>query len=252
MGIKLIAKDTVAPWNSKVIPPVTRGLEGWFTFDTDASRFSRNRAINKPDAEVIGAPMAFSTHGRFKGLLNFLKTQIPDSVEMTILVIGKAVSTPPTAPGGGPDSPFYAGGFTGNSVDPTVPGAGYGVSLFHGAGDSLTGNAGRVNGAGTGTTSGASNLSGEVPTTWGLRAVRASNIITESFNLTRNAKASSSTVTRRVLSDSVVRIGGASSTFGGEVDISAVAIYSVALTDAEMALVAEAMRKRTTRLGISV
>ncbi len=50
----------------------------------------------------------------------------------------------------------------------------------------------------------------------------------------------------------MIRIGGASSTFGGEVDISAVAIYSVALTDAEMALVAEAMRKRTTRLGISV
>ncbi len=122
MGIKLIAKDTVAPWNSKVIPPVTRGLEGWFTFDTDASRFSRNRAINKPDAEVTGSPVAFATHGRFKGLVNFLKTQIPDSTEMIIMVIGKAVSTPPTAPGGGPDSPFYAGGFTGNSVDPTVPG----------------------------------------------------------------------------------------------------------------------------------
>ncbi|MFG0818742.1 hypothetical protein ACF8QE_04525 [Pseudomonas sp. GLN_3] len=251
MGIKLIAKDTVAPWNSKVIPPVTRGLEGWFTFDTDASRFSRNRAINKPDAEVIGAPVAFTTHGRFKGLLNFLKTQIPDSVEMTILVIGKAVSTPPTAPGGGPDSPFYAGGFTGNSVDPTVPGAGYGVSLFHGAGDSVTGNAGRLGSTGS-PTSGAANLGGDVPTNWGLRAVRASANLTQAFNLTRNASAASTAVTRRILSDSVIRIGGASSTFGGEVDISAVAIYSVALTDAEMALVAEAMRKRTTRLGISV
>jgi len=252
MGIKLIAKDTVAPWNSKVIPPVTRGLEGWFTFDTDASRFSRNRAINKPDAEVTGAPVAFATHGRFKGLVNFLKTQIPDSTEMTIMVIGKAVSTPPSAPGGGPDSPFYAGSFIGNSVDPTIPGAGYGVSLYHAASDSISGTAGRLNTAGTGPTSGSANLSGETPTNWALRAVRVSASLTQALNLTRNTVAASSAVTRRILSDSVVRIGGASSTFGGEVDISAVAIYSVALTDAEMALVAEAMRKRTTRLGISV
>lgn len=252
MGIKLIAKDTVAPWNSKVIPPVTRGLEGWFTFDTDASRFSRNRAINKPDAEVIGAPVAFSTHGRFKGLLNFLKTQIPDSVEMTILVVGKAVATPPNAPGGGPDTPYYAGGFVGQSVDLTAPGLGYGISLFHGTPDSLTGNGGRLNTAGTGPTSASATLTGEVPTNWGLRSVRASNTLTETFNLTRNVKLAGSVTTRRVLSDSVIRIGGASQTFGGEVDISAVAIYSAALTDAEMALVAEAMRKRTTRLGISV
>ena len=35
MGLKLISKGSVAPWNSTVIPAVTRGLEGWFTFDTD-------------------------------------------------------------------------------------------------------------------------------------------------------------------------------------------------------------------------
>lgn len=60
----------------------------------------------------------------------------------------------------------------------------------------------------------------------GLRAVRASANLTQAFNLTRNASAASTAVTRRILSDSVIRIGGASSTFGGEVDISAVANLS--------------------------
>ncbi|MDD2005607.1 hypothetical protein [Pseudomonas putida] len=252
MGMKLTAKGTLAPWNHKLIPPVTRGLQAWFTFDTDAARFGFNRAMDKPDAEVIGTPTAFATHGRFKGLVNFLKTQIPDSAEMTILVVGKAVNAPPVAGGGGPDSPFYAGGFSGNSVDPTAPGAGYGVSLFHGAPTSVTGNAGRLNTAGTGPTSGSAILEGEVATSWGLRAVRCSANLTQTFNLTRNVVLSGTVTTRRVLSDSVIRIGGAASVFGGEVDISAVAIYSVALSDAEMALVYNAMRKRMSRLGIAI
>jgi hypothetical protein len=252
MGIKITAKGTLAPWNMKLVPPVTRGLQGWFTLDTDAARFGFNRVMDKPDAEIVGAPTAFATHGRFKGQVNFLKTQIPDSIEMTILVVGKAVNAPPAAAGGGPDSPYYAGSFYGNSVDPQIAGTGYGVSLYHQAPDTITGTAGRVNSTGLAPTSGAASVPADVPTSWGLRAVRVDAAKTQAFNLTRNASFTSGTTTRRILSDSVVRIGGASSTFGGEVDISAVAIYSVALTDAEMALVANAMRKRMSRLGIAI
>jgi hypothetical protein len=50
----------------------------------------------------------------------------------------------------------------------------------------------------------------------------------------------------------VFQIGSGSAAFGGEVDISAVAIYSRVLNDTELNEVATAMRKRMLRLGINV
>lgn len=252
MGIKLIANGTIAPWHSKVIPPVTRGLEGWFTFDTDANRFSFNRALGKADAELLGAPVAYTTHGRFKGLSNYLKTSIADSAGMTLIAVGKAVNPVGNEPGGGPNAPFYVGGFTGTSIDPAFPGAGYGVSLYHGSPAGLVGNAGRVNAGGTAPTSGAVTITNDVPGEWGIRAVRADANLTSAFNLTRGLKLDGTLLTPRVLGDNKIRIGGASSTFSAEVDISAVAIYSVALTDAEINQVAAVMRTRMRRLGITV
>lgn len=56
----------------------------------------------------------------------------------------------------------------------------------------------------------------------------------------------------RALADSVFHIGSGTAVFGGEVDISAVAIFSRAITDAELNEVAAAIRKRMLRLGINV
>ena len=252
MGIKLIANGTVAPWHSKVIPPVTRGLEGWFTFDTDANRFNFNRALGKADAELIGVPVAYATHGRFKGLSNYLKTSIIDTSGMTLIAVGKAVSAVGNEPAGGPNAPFYVGGFVGTSIDPAYPGTGYGVSLFHGTPSGLTGNGGRVNAGGTGPSSGPVVIPNDVPSDWGIRAVRADANLTSVFNLTRGLKVDGTLLTPRVVGDSKIRIGGASSTFAAEVDISAVAIYSVPLNDAEINQVATVMRARMRRLGITV
>ncbi|WP_286912155.1 MULTISPECIES: hypothetical protein [unclassified Pseudomonas] len=56
----------------------------------------------------------------------------------------------------------------------------------------------------------------------------------------------------RVLNNKPFQIGGKDIGNSGLVDISTVAIYSVALTDAEIQLVAGVMRKRMARLGIAV
>jgi hypothetical protein len=255
MGIKLISKGSVAPWNSKVVPPVTRGLEGWFTFDTDVNRFAVNRAPGKPDASLTGAPTAYATHGRFKGLANFLETQISESANMTIIVVGKAANAIPAGASatGDINTPIYAGNYYGASATPGVTGNVYGTSLFHSAPATLTSNGARSNGAG-GTVNATVDLTSETPTAWGIRAARTSEApgANKVFNLTRGVTASSAVATSRVLASPKMRIGSAQQNFAGEVDISVIAIYSVALTDAEIDLVADSMRKRMTRLGIAV
>lgn len=252
MGVQLIANDTVAPWYTKVIPPVTRGLEGWFTFDTDSSRFGFNRALDKGNAEIVGAPVAYPTHARFKGLSNFLLTDIAETDAMTILVLGKAVAAIPAGASisGDANTPYYVGNRNGAVVTPGYSGKSGGVSLYHVLPENLTVSGPRDNGAG-GASLTASNLVGEVPVSWGIRGVRTqSGAPTRAMNLTRNLYQDGSSVAGRVLNGAKLRIGDGAGNFGAEVDISAVAIYSVALSDAEIAMVAGAMRKRAQRLGI--
>lgn len=252
MGIKLVANDTVAPWYSKIIPPVTRGLEGWFTFDTDPSRFALNRAIGKPNAQLAGSPVAFSTHGRFKGLANFLQTDIAETEGQTIIVVGKAVKDVPASPAQS-DMAFFAGNYLGPVVTPGYTGSAFGASLFFNAAGSMTGNGTRDNGSGA-ATSDSVILTGETQTSWAIRAMRSgpSGVASKAFNLTRGVSREGNSLASRVLASTKHRIGSPTSGFSGEVDISAVAFYSVALTDAEIAQVAIAMRRRMARLGISV
>lgn len=71
-------------------------------------------------------------------------------------------------------------------------------------------------------------------------------------NLTRNTMSQSADLRPRVLSDSLFQIGSGTAAFGGEIDISSVAMYDRVLTDEEVNEVAAAKRKRMWRLGINV
>lgn len=254
MGLKLVANGTVAPWYSKVIPPVTRGLEAWFTFDTDASRFNRNRVIGKADASIVGKPTAFAGYGRFKGLENYIQTDITETDEQTLIVVGRAVSAIPEGAGtsGDENTPFYIGNYRGNAASPGFTGQSFGTSLFHVAPATLTGGASRSNGAG-GASSAQQALSGETPTNWAIRVLRTrSSSGNEVRNVTRGAVAISANLSPRVLTDTKFRIGSGTTGFAGQVDISFAGIHSVYLTDAELAAQVVAIRTRMARLGITV
>ena len=148
MGILLISKDTVAPWNTKVIAPVTRGLEAWFTFDTDAARFGFNRAPGKPDGRIVGAPQAYATHGRFKSLVNFVQTEVLDSAKVTIIAVGRSpIAIPDPIPSPDP-RPVYASTFSGPSITPGITGNSTGVTLYPGGAALLASTAARNNGSG--------------------------------------------------------------------------------------------------------
>jgi hypothetical protein len=248
MGIKLIADGTVAPWTSKVVPPVTRGLEAWFTFDTDTSRFGFNRAIGKENAVLVGAPTAFPTHGRFKGLSNYLQTPIVETDEQTLIVVGKLVTTPVD----NATSALLVGNYIGTSVTPGLTGAAAGVSIYFPTA-SLTAQVGRSNGSG-GIAGDIVAMSAMTPaTSWAIRALRTkSGQVTKLYDLTANITKEGVSTASRGLSNTKFRVGSGTSGLSGESDISAAAIYSKCLTDEEIELVAAVMRKRMARLGVTV
>lgn len=254
MGIALKSSH-IGPWHTKVNVAVANGLKAWFTFDTDARRFFYNRAQNQPDAVVIGTPIAYPTHGRFKGLTSYLRTAIKETDALTLIVVGKAVSPIPAdaSTTGDATTPFYVGNYRGASVTEGVTGSAYGTSLYHVRPDSLTGGAARDNGTGAATSAPNSLGAGEIPTEWGIRVLRvSSSMALKVQNLTRNTMSQGADLRPRALSDSLFQIGSGTAAFGGEVDISSVAIYDRVITDAELNEIAAAKRKRMWRLGINV
>lgn len=254
MTLVLRSNETIAPWNSKVVPPVTRGLEGWFTFDTDVARFNKNRVIGKADAAIIGTPEAFAGYGRFRGLANYLQTDIAETDEQTLIVVGRAVAPIPSgaSAGGDANTPFYIGNYQGQSVTPGVPGGAFGTSIYHVAPTGLTGIASRNNGSNV-ATSAAVSLTGEVPTDWSIRVLRTkSGAPSELRNVTKGIIQLGANSNARVLTGTKFRIGSGTTGFAAQVDISFAGIHSAYLTDAELEKQVVAIRNRMTRLGIAV
>jgi hypothetical protein len=252
MGVLIVATGAVAPWNSKVALPVMRGLEGYFTFDSDSARFGFNRAPGKSDALITGAPLSFASHGRFNGQLNFLTTKIAETANQTIIVVGKSANAL-DAGAAVTDQPVYVSNDYGTAVNSPYTGiTATGVGLYHPSNDRLQGAAARDNGSGAGS-SAAVSLTASPATSWAIRAVRSidtgENVV---LDLTAGLSAVGTNKNARVLNNKTFRIGGRAIGNSALIDISAVAIYSVALTDAEIQLIAGVMRKRMFRLGIAV
>jgi hypothetical protein len=248
MGLKLISPGSLAPWYTKVIPPVTRSLEGWFCFDTAMERIGFNRAPGKANAKIVGAPIVSANSARFKGGVNFLETVIQETEKFTHIVVGKAAG--PLGGSGVATSAPYIGNYGGVPIG-VYPSSGN--LLYHLTDTTLTALAWRENAEGTGATSGTATMN-DTPTAWAIRSIVSNGALgTKVTNHTTGQTGNQPIATPRLLSSSPLRIGAVYGTnMRGETDISFVATYSDALTDAEIALLLPVIRKRMLRLGIVV
>lgn len=252
MGVMLVASGAAAPWNSKVALPVMRGLEGYFTFDTEPSRFGFNRAPGKKNAQITGAPLAFSGFGRFNGQLNFLTTDIVETANQTIIVVGRAAAAvPANAPSA--SQPVYVSNNYGTGVNPPYVGiTATGVALYHPDNARTQGSGARDNGSGAASSASVS-VSSTPADSWAIRAVRVTDTgVNMVKDLTTGAVAFGTSSSARVLNNKTFRIGAGAIGSSGLVDIAAIMFLSVASTDAEMEILAGVMRMRMTRFGIGV
>jgi hypothetical protein len=100
----------------------------------------QKKKINLSRFFLVGTPLVYATHARFKGLLNYLKTDIAETQEATIIAVCRAAAVIPIATlGANATTPFYAGTFNGAPITPGYSGTAYGVNLYHGASDKLVG-----------------------------------------------------------------------------------------------------------------
>ncbi|MNJ41133.1 hypothetical protein D3C77_360460 [compost metagenome] len=248
MGTNVKSANLGSIWYVKVEPPVTRNLEGWFTLDSDPSRFWFNRAPDKPDAVVVGSPTAFAGYGRFKGNTNYLQTHIPDSDEVTIIAVSRAA----VVPTGSADGVFIVGAHAGSIKTPGYTGEASGANLYLDHQTASKASASRDDGLGAVTPANIVAY-GTPPGNWALKSIRAkSGSPTIMVDHTAGLVTIGVISNNRVLTNNLYRIGSATRGFPGEADISFVAIHSGYLTDAEIAAQIVPIRKRMARLGISV
>lgn len=246
MGAAIITDGAITP-TLKVIANVDRGLEGWFEFDTSVSNFNLNKAPNKPNAVIIGSPVAYSSHGRFKGLTNFIQTMIGDIDEVTLIAVGRSVVLPTN----NNDGAILVGGFTGTSVTPGIAGSSVGANIYLAHPASATGSAARNDGAGVATSAGASGAA-TLPTNWAIRSMRArTGAPTVLTDHTLGMTFTGASSLQRALNANKYRIGSGTSAFSGECDISMVAIFSAFHSEAEIQANVDLIRLRLTRLGIN-
>lgn len=253
MGIALLSVGSLGAWNNKVLPPVTRGLEAWFDFSTDAARFSFNRAIGKANGAIIGSPTAFEGYGRFKGNTNYVRTDVNETSEQTLIAVCRAVASPT----GTADAQMYVSNYNGAPIDGVHTGNNaHGAVLTATSATSIVGYACRDDGTGSAYGPYGAALTGETATSWAIRSMRISNgEPTRVDNSTRNANAQNAQVTPRVLNGQKFCIGSRSSTgtdYAGESDIAMAMVFSVRLTNTELAQIVEFIRTRMNYYGISV
>ena len=246
MGTKITSVGTRAPWNSRILPPVTRNLEFWFDADTEARRAAFNRAIGKADSGITGAPTAAATHVSMSPSVGYVRTGVQEPLEFTAFVLAKAQSASQS-------TMFVASvsSAVNQVLAPGYSGGSFGMSIYGNASGTVTFAACRDNGSGVLTSAGLTLPGSLASTEWAIRVLRVKANQTTNFDKTAGVSAVNANVNTRVPATYPIRVGApVSGTHPGIADVSQAILYSAALTDDEIDKVVDVMRKRAARLGI--
>ena len=251
MGTKITSVGTRAPWNSRILPPVTRNLEFWFDADTEVRRAAFNRAMGKANGALTGLPIAAATHVSMSPATGFVATGVKESIELTAFVLAKA-QNPATAT-------MFVSSYSSavnNALAPGFTGTSFGMSIYGAATGSVTFAACRGNGTGGMTSAGATLAGARSSDQWAIRVLRVAANKTTAYDKTAGVSADNANTNQRAPATEPVCIGSVAGSvnpalYAGVADVSQAILYSAALTDAEIDQVVEMMRKRAARLGIS-
>ncbi|HEV7436855.1 MAG TPA: hypothetical protein VGO22_18625 [Pseudorhizobium sp.] len=229
---------------------VTANLVGLWFFNRGVRESRRNLAVGGVDAEVFGAPSDQGLFLRFKGLSNFFQTDISDSVEFTHIAAVKTVDTLADSQ----HSPMYVSNFGSGSAAGYVSSGLSGASIYCNSASSITMSASRyTDGTQTTVTSGGAPLSITSASMWKLVASRSRANRSQRDNLSEDIAGAGNYTTNRVLAAGDFRIGSSySSSWTGEADIAAVAMFSRYIDDVELSTMATQLRNALAHIGVAV
>lgn len=242
-GVQVVAKGVDAEqYATEYAAPVRRGLEGIFFLNTSLEKCARNYAPGKLQGCIVGNPAPFPGYVSLKGATNYIQTQIPETTELTMLVIARQVSDPANPTG----IAMFCGSYLSGSLS--------GVSMYCPVvmGDRFAGTAGfGIDEAGN------SNVVTSITpvnlAAFGLYSVTisASGVTTRSH--TANLTNTNTQLVPRRLAPRTMRIGsGYLSSHNGVNDVAVFQHHSVALTADELAKTVADLRAYAARKGIIV
>lgn len=203
----------------KFLPPVSTALLSWHFLNGSLEKAARNYALNRPDASVVGTPVASANYVSFKSLSNFLQTQHEETTSGTFFLVARTTDTLADVA----HRPMFFGTFT----SPAAAGGGstFGVSMAATAAASIAANAAR----GTSVSDDGSypaTLTTETPSNWSLYSMTVSNVEgTKLTNETTGATVTSGAGVNRFRSTGKHRIGSGFGTYEGTSDIALWAAY---------------------------
>lgn len=209
--------------------PVMTNLEVLSFFDTSLGKSVRNLAPGKADLTVVGAPTVSSNRVGITSNANYFQTSCPETEACTLIIVARLTSAG-TASGSRPmlistyQDALSASGFGANILAISTSS---GLQATAGLAD--TGGGARQNWL-------ASPTSGVTPTDWNFLYSIVNTTTMKGGSKTAAVSATdSSPAAARVISGRNFRIGGAYTTsYGGTADIAFAAIYSGALSDADI------------------
>lgn len=92
MGLDIVIDGDASANNAGFIPPLTDSLEYWNFFGgTEAA--NRNLAPGKSNGTLVGAPVANAHSHLFRQGVNYIRTGVPETYEMTFVAIAKSRRT---------------------------------------------------------------------------------------------------------------------------------------------------------------
>lgn len=252
MGTAITAKNSNAEnaGMRKFSPPVSRSLEAWHFLNEGVAKAATNYALDKPDAQIIGAPAEFAEYIQFKSLTNYLQTQVNESATQTTFSVIRTKDSLVDAA----HSPSFYGNYRSGSQ-------GGSYLAIPSGGASLTKVSSRFSDAGkTTVTSSPISLIASTEVNLGEWSLIV-DVTKANFNAIQNAtrsinKQRTDTTYGRKISAEPYRIGSVYESSGGwlgTADMAFWAHYSTELTPSEIASTVEVIRAYLLRrFGISV
>ncbi|MGO1160532.1 hypothetical protein ACTOV4_01075 [Brucella sp. C7-11G] len=229
----------------KYLPSVLDGLEAWHFMDGGVERAALNFALGKPDADIVGTPVAGEGYVRFKGLTNFLQGKLPEALEETTFIVARtldALSSDATRP-------MLCGTFRNPAIaDPAR--SSFGSAIYMTEAVTAHGTAGRRRPDGSFTSGGAGTVANVV--NWALYCLTVSEATTVMRDYTTGTTRVTAETGTRDVSSGKHRIGSGFQQFGGECDIALYARYSRALDTVDRNALVTEIRQIVALEGVVV
>lgn len=258
MGFFLEVQNTSFANNAvRFVPPVAAGLEFWGLFGGSGEKTKKNLAPNKPDGVLIGAPVIAEDHATFSRY-DYVETSVRDHADLTLFVVAR-VFDEDTSGGGTLFSTGLAQPRAGVSGSSSGVQFVYYSTVAEGQ-EELRAHRYKFNGVADAPTVASPYPSQAVVTKqWALLAMthNSATHTTRLKNFTTGLTVSATAVAPNSIEDVVAatfKIGGqpGGASYAAPIDLAAAAMYHVALSDADSALVYDRLKKTMALRGIVI